>query len=133
MPVVFLLLKKIKIYLAVLGLHCCMHAFSSSVAWVLLYLQCWSLSLQSFLVAEHELQRHLGFSNWWCSGSVALRHVGSSWTRDGTHVPGVARQSLNHRATREAQMSALYGNSGSLPALGDGRAGAGSSAMKPHM
>ena len=65
--------------------------------------------------------------------SCPVGHVGSSWTRDGTHVPGVARQSLNHRATREAQMSALYGNSGSLPALGDGRAGAGSSAMKPHM
>ena len=110
-----------------------MHAFSSSVARVLLHLQCVSLSLQSFLVAEHELQRHLGFSSCWCSGSVALRHVGSSWTRGGTHVPGVARQILNHRATREARMSALYRNSGSLPALGDDRAGAGSSAMKPHV
>ena len=87
----------------------------------------------AFLVAEHELQRHLGFSNWWFSGSVALRHVGSSWTRDRTHVPWVARQILNQQTTREAQISALYGGTGSLAALGDDRAGASSSVMKPYV
>ena len=41
------------------------------------------------LVAEHVVPRHLGFSNHnkraqylWCMGLVALRHVGSPWTRD---------------------------------------------------
>ena len=32
---------------------------------------------------------------------VALRHVGSSWTRARTHVPCIGRQILNHCATRE--------------------------------
>ena len=45
MPAVFLLLKK-KIYLAELGLHCCMQAFSSFGEQGLLYSQCVSFSLQ---------------------------------------------------------------------------------------
>ena len=39
--------------------------------------------------------------------SVAVAHgphVGSSWTRDQTSVPCVARQTLNHWITREAQI-----------------------------
>ena len=35
-------------------------------------------------------------------GLVTLRHVGSSQTRDRTHVPWVGRPILNHWATREA-------------------------------
>ena len=34
-------------------------------------------------------------------GSVALRHVGSSWTRVRTHVPCIGRQILNPWTTRE--------------------------------
>ena len=37
----------------------------------------------------------------WRTGLVALRHVGSSWTRDQTHVPCIGRQILNHCPTRE--------------------------------
>ena len=37
----------------------------------------------------------------WCTGLVALQHVGSSRTRDQTHVPCIARRILNHCATRE--------------------------------
>ncbi|KAJ8796977.1 hypothetical protein J1605_001787 [Eschrichtius robustus] len=33
---------------------------------------------------------------------VALRHVGSSWTRARAHVPRIGRRILNHCATREA-------------------------------
>ena len=33
---------------------------------------------------------------------VALRHVGSSWSRDRTCVPCIGRQILNHWITREA-------------------------------
>ena len=40
----------------------------------------------------------------WCTGLAAARHVGSSWTRDQTSVPCVARQTLNHWITREAQI-----------------------------
>ena len=38
----------------------------------------------------------------WCMGLVALRHVGSSWTRARTHVPCIGTRILNHCATREA-------------------------------
>ena len=38
-----------------------------------------------------------------CMGSVALRHVGSSWTKDQTGVPCISRCILNHWTRREAQ------------------------------
>ena len=37
----------------------------------------------------------------WRTGLVAPQHVGSSRTRDRTHVPCIGRQILNHCATRE--------------------------------
>ena len=45
-------------------------------------------SICSSRALEHRLS--------WRLGLVALRHVGSSWTRDQTHVPCIARQILNH-------------------------------------
>ena len=41
---------------------------------------------------------------WWHTGLAALWHVGSSWTRDQTHVSCTGRQNLHHSATREAQL-----------------------------
>ena len=38
----------------------------------------------------------------WPMGLIALRHVGSSWARDRTCVPCIARWILNHWTTREA-------------------------------
>ena len=46
-------------------------------------------------VAEHRLQQL------WFMGLVAPRHVGSSRTRDRTHVPCIGRSILNHWTTRE--------------------------------
>ena len=37
----------------------------------------------------------------WLTGPVALRHVGSSWTRARTRVPCIGRRIPNHCATRE--------------------------------
>ena len=37
----------------------------------------------------------------WSTSPVAPQHVGSSQTRDQTHVPCTGRQSLNHWTTRE--------------------------------
>ena len=37
----------------------------------------------------------------WFTGLVATWHVGSSRTRDGTCVPCIGRQILNHWTTRE--------------------------------
>ena len=39
----------------------------------------------------------------WLTGPGAPRHVGSSQTRARTRVPCISRQTLNHRATGEAQ------------------------------
>ena len=38
----------------------------------------------------------------WCTGLVASRHVGSSWTRARTRVLCIGWRILNHCATREA-------------------------------
>ena len=38
------------------------------------------------------------------TGSADPRPVGSSWTRDGSNVPCIARRIINHWITREAHM-----------------------------
>ena len=102
------------LFLAALGLCCCVWAFSSCGEQGLLFLLRWLLLLQS------AGSRHAGFSSCgtWASvvvarrlsscgsralerrlsscGLVALRPVGSSWTRDRTHVPCIDRWILNH-------------------------------------
>ena len=47
-------------------------------------------------------------SVFWCTGLIALRHVGSSQTRGRTSVPCIARQILNHWTTREAPSQWLF-------------------------
>ena len=83
-------------------------------------LWCTDFSLQWLLLLWSMGSRRMGFSScgmqaqqlWltgsraqvqqlWCMGLVAPRHVGSSQTRDQTHVPCIGRQILNHCATRE--------------------------------
>ena len=86
-----------------LGLRCCVRAFSScsergySSLWCAGFSLRWLLLLQS-MGSERKL---------WCTGLVALRHVGSSQTRARTHVPCIGRQILNHCATREAPFAFL--------------------------
>ena len=59
------------------------------------------------LPAVHGLQVQ-GLQQLQLSGSAAPRNVESSWTRDGTGVPCIARQILNHQTTREAQFLVLF-------------------------
>ena len=82
--------------MAALSLCCCAWASSSYRVQGLIV---------ASLVAEHKAIGHVGFSSSWSSralewlwsrGLVALQHVESSWTRDGTHVPLLCRQILNH-------------------------------------
>ena len=80
-------------------------------------LQCAGFSLQWLLLLWSTGSRHVGFSRcgmqaqqlWllgsraqaqqlWHMGLVALRHVGSSWTRGRTGAPCIGRQILNHCA-----------------------------------
>ena len=90
-------LKYIYIYiLAVLGLCCCMWAFSSCGEQRLLS-SCgaWAPHCCGFSCCRTWAQ------SLWLTGLVALRPVWSSWTRDRTCVPCIGRQILNHWTIRE--------------------------------
>ena len=85
--------------LAVLALRCFVQAFSrcseQRLPFVVL---CGVLIMVASLVAKHSVRASVVVA----LGLVALRYVGSSWTRDRTCVPSIARQILNHWTTREA-------------------------------
>ena len=61
-------------------------AFSSCGEWGLLFVVVRGV----FLVLEHGLWAWAGLQYLWRMGLVALRHIGSSWTRDRTCVPVLA-------------------------------------------
>ena len=75
----------------------------------------WASHCGGFSVAEHGFQarrlqqlQHVGsvvaacgLQQLWRTDLVALRHVGSSQTRDRTHVPCIDRRILNHCITKE--------------------------------
>ena len=90
-------------------------------------LRCVGLSLRWLLLLWSTGSRRMGFSScgmraqqlWlvgsraqaqqlWCTGLVALWHVGSSTTRDRTCVPCIGRWILNHCATREVPRNPPY-------------------------
>ena len=73
-----------------------------SSLWYAVFSLWWLLLLRSMG------SRHAGFSScstWaqqlWHTGLVAPQHVGSSRTRDRTHVPCIGRRILNHCPIRE--------------------------------
>ena len=76
----------LSLVLAALGLRCCMKPFS---CFGLRALEC-------------------GLQQLWCSGVVAPPHVGSSQTRDRTHVPCHGRWILIHWTIREALLILSY-------------------------
>ena len=103
----------IYLFLAALGLHCCVRAFSSCGERGLLFVAvCRLLIAVASLVSEHRLQA-CGLQQLWLAGCRAQAqqlwhmglvvpwHVGSSRTRAQTCVPCTGRQILNHCATRE--------------------------------
>ena len=119
-PLYLLHLKKNKyiyLFLAVLGLHCCVWAFSSHGEQGLLFVAVRGLLIAVVsLVAEHRLQARRLQQLWhtgsraqaqqlWHTGLVAPQNVGSSRTRARTRVPCIGRRILNHCATREAPKS----------------------------
>ena len=51
-----------------------------------------------------KLSSHPGLCSGFSCGraqALAVPHVGSSWTRDQTHIPCIGRWILNHLTTRE--------------------------------
>ena len=96
-----------KLFLAVLGLHCPTQAFCSCREQGLRPSHCGGFSVQGFLAergqcdcslwAQHLL--HVGSraqARQLYMGSAALQHAGSSWTRDWTGVPCIAKWILSH-------------------------------------
>ena len=115
-------------FLAVLGLRCCAWAFSSCGERGLLFIAvCGLLIAVASLVVEHGLQahglqqlQHVGSvvvvhglqgaqaQQLWRMGLVAPWHVGSSQSRDQTHVPCIDRRILNHCTTREVPRKSSF-------------------------
>ena len=82
-----LFLKNFNLFLAALGLCCCVRTCSSCSEWGLLF-SC--ISLQRLLLLQSMDFRPLRLSSGRCTGLVALWHVGSSRIRDRTCVPALA-------------------------------------------
>ena len=103
----------IYLFLAALGLHCCVRAFSSCASGGYSLLQCVGFSLWWLLLLRSAGSRRAGFSS--CTtrslehrlsscgaqGLVAPWHVESSRTKARTRVPCIGRRIRNHCATRE--------------------------------
>ena len=93
--------KLIYLFLAVLGLCCCMQ-----ISLVMMNGGCSLVAAQGFssqrlLSLWSTGSRARGLQKLQLSGLVALGHGGSSRTRDRTHVLCTSRWILNHRTTRE--------------------------------
>ena len=86
------------LFLAALGLHCCVQALSSCRGYCLAAVYRLLIALAS-LVAEHGLQS----ADSVVTAHAALWHVESSQTRDRTCDPCIGRRIPNHWATREVQ------------------------------
>ena len=95
--------------MAALGLHCCSWTFSRCREHGL-HCSCRAQASHcgGFSCCGTQALEHMGFSScctqtqWlWLMGLVVPQHVGSSWTRDQTGVPCIARETLNHWTTRE--------------------------------
>ena len=119
-----------------LGLVAVLGLFSSCEKWGLLFLAVFGLLIAvASPVAEHGLEAVQASSSWgmraqqlqfpgsraqaqelWRTVLVPPWHVGSSWTRDRTHVSCTGRWILHHWATREGLLHflelwfLLYGN-----------------------
>ena len=102
------------LFLAVLDLPCHMKAFSSCGELGLLRMLVQGLLIPWLLLLQNTGSRCSGFSScstyaqwWWCTDLAALQHVGSSWTRDWTHVPCVGRWIPVHCTTWEVLESSF--------------------------
>ena len=117
LSILFFFLSFYFIFLALLGLHCCV-GFSL----VAVIIGSSLVPVRELLIAGASLVAGTGFrvcglQQLWlpgsgaqpqqlsCMGLVAPRHVGASWTRDRTSASCIGRQVLYHWAAREAPIS----------------------------
>ena len=99
--------------MTVLGLPCCMQPSSSCGEQGYSSFWCAGASLWWILLLLSVGSRHAGFSSSSsCMGFVvvalALCHVGSSQTRDQTHVPCIGRWIPNRRTTGKSSQMLLF-------------------------
>ena len=99
------------LFLVALGLCCCAYARAFSGCGKQWVLPSWGVQAShccGFSCGRAQpLERELSINKLWHTGLVALRHVESSWTRDQTCVPSIARQTLNHSTTRAVRVAAF--------------------------
>ena len=106
-------LKSIYLFnlLVLVDLYCCTWAFSSCREQGLLFVgMCGLLLLQSTGFGSCSSWALGSWAVLWSVGLVVLQYVGSSWTKDQTGVPCIARWILNHRTTRETSVSLMVEN-----------------------
>ena len=110
LPHLFLFIKTsaFSLFMAALGLRCSPRAFSTCGHQGLpSSCSAWGFHCSGFSCRRAQALGRAGFSScdsWvlergltsWYMGLVALQHVGSSWTRDGTRDPCTGRRILNH-------------------------------------
>ena len=110
--IIFYTLTFFRLFLAVLGLCCCVWAFSSGSGWRLFFVAaCGLLIMVASFVAEHRLLAHglqhaaQGLSS--CRVLPQLLHCmwDLSQTKDLTHVSSIGRWILNHWTTGETLFS----------------------------
>ena len=97
------------VYVWLQGVSVAERALNSSCRkWGYSPLQCTGFSVQWLLLLQSTGSRACRLQQFQhtdsvvqCTGLVAPRHVGSSQTKDQTHVPYVGRLILNHQTTRE--------------------------------
>ena len=82
---------------------CCMQTFSSCGAWAS---HCGGFSCWGALAL------HVWAEWLWCTGLVASQLMGSSQTRDWTHVSFIGRWIFNQWANREVQLSGILKTTG---------------------
>ena len=90
-------------FMALLGLHCCVQAFSGFGKQGLPSSCSAGASHRGGLFCCRVDPRVHGLSSCGHTGLAALQHVQSSWTKDNTHVPCIGRQILNQCTTRKGQ------------------------------
>ena len=105
----FSFFKKLLIYLAALGLHCCLWVFPGCREWELLFIVVHELlfTVASLVVEPSSGVRGLGTCGLVaqllrCMGLVVPQRVRSSLTREWSHVASTGRWILNHSTSREA-------------------------------
>ena len=98
----FIYLLFLNLFMAVLGLHFCVRAFSSCSKRGPLFIAVRGPHYRGVSCCGAQAPDARA-QQLWLTGLVALQHVGSSQTRAQTRVPCIGRQILNHCATREAR------------------------------